>query len=120
MTSMLFRIWIWARSDIGSTAPTNLPDSMSMSEGMPSSDGFSRLLRKLAKGDLLLNPSRHACGVTLIEGVDRKDTRYTESIPYAFPTKGLPLSHCFGCVIIDSVRAPEAEEALQDNETIRD
>lgn len=51
---MLFRIWICAFSDIGSTAPTSLPDSMSMSEGMPSSDGFSRLLRKLANGYLLV------------------------------------------------------------------
>lgn len=54
MTSMLFRIWICACSDMGSTAPTNLPDSISMSEGMPSPDGFSRLLRKLANGDLLV------------------------------------------------------------------
>jgi hypothetical protein len=30
------------------------PDSISMSEGMPSFDGFSRLLRKLAKGYLLV------------------------------------------------------------------
>lgn len=54
MTSMLFRIWIWACSDMGSTAPTSLPDSISMSEGIFSPDNFSRLLRKLAKGDLLV------------------------------------------------------------------
>jgi len=52
ITSILFRIWIWACSDMGSTAPTNFPDSISMSEGIASPDSFSRLLLKLAKNDL--------------------------------------------------------------------
>lgn len=57
---MLFRIWIWACSDMGSTAPTNFPDSISISEGIPSPDNFSLLLRKLAKDDLLVE-SFSAC-----------------------------------------------------------
>ena len=78
---MLFRIWIWAFSDIGSTAPTNLPDYMSMREGMPSSDGFSRLLRKLAKGNLLVDSFSARLWCYFNSGMILKCTRQTESIP---------------------------------------
>lgn len=79
MTSMLFRIWVWACSDIGRTAPTNLPDSISSREGIPSPGSFSRSFRKLAKGDLLCIPLR-AIDPVFSEG---ELSRYTESIPHA-------------------------------------
>ena len=54
MTSMLFCICVCACADMGRTAPTSLPDSISSSEGMSPPESFSRSLRKLAKGDLLV------------------------------------------------------------------
>ena len=95
MTSMLLRICTCACSDMGSTAPTNLPDSISCREGMPSLANFSSSLRKLAKGDLLLLESFSApthdflnqdgpLPVLLLE----------ESIAHRFPLSRDLLSYC--------------------------
>jgi hypothetical protein len=66
---------------MGSTAPTSLPDSISMSEGISSPDNFSRLLRKLAKGDLLVESfsARLQCYFSYrrdleVHALDRKHT----------------------------------------------
>ncbi len=45
MTSMLLRIWIWAFSDMGRTAPISLPDSTSSSDGIPLGPRFSNSCR---------------------------------------------------------------------------
>jgi len=93
MTSMLLRIWIWACSDIGRTAPTNLPDSISCNEGMPVPGSFSRSLRKLAKRDLLVESFSALFTGFLNVGLSLKTNWSRESIAHASPLPGGSLYH---------------------------
>lgn len=120
MTSMLLRIWTCACSDMGRTAPTNLPDSISCREGMPSLANFSSSLRKLAKGDLLLLESFSApahdflnqdgpLSVLLLE----------ESIAHAVPLSRNLLSYCIReSFIDDGQRRSRAGAGRRDKKTV--
>ena len=118
---MLFRIWICACSDMGSTAPTNFPDSMSMSEGIPSPDSFSSSLRKLAKGNLLDEPfSARCCSYFNWKNEPEEQalmSKHSIRIPHKMGILYLVVSTS---VISACVRGAEAEEARQGNETYRD
>lgn len=104
---------------MGNTAPTNFPDSISIREGIPSPDGFSRLLRKLAKGDLLVESfsarlRRDFRGMTQMTWSTQK-AYHAHSSQYASN-----LSHCFHEAIGVLIQADEQEGVLQGTETRRD
>jgi hypothetical protein len=92
-----------------------------MSEGISSPDSFSRLLRKLAKGDLLVESFSARLRYYFNSGKDPEvHARHRKHTMHIHQIMSISYLIVSAMVIVDVAQASIAEEALQGSETLRD